>query len=300
MTIKQSPPGFRNVGGPLLEDIQRQLNSKGFNAGKVDGVWGSQTLTALKDWQRSQGLPEKGIIDDATWTALMATPVPALSRRALQLTGAWEGTGYSRANGNFDGQGITWGVVGFTWKNGELQDLLNEVRAQHPAVFDTAFGSLAGEMKRILALPRGAQMDFALSISINGGNNIQREWAAAFKALGDDPAVQDIENAHAQHYWNAGQRFANLFTLQSENGQALCFDIAVQNTVTDGMIAEIQQKFGNAGASEQEKMQLVAHVIADHANPNFFNDVLKRKMTFVTGQGKVHGDLYDITCWGIG
>jgi hypothetical protein len=96
-------------------------------------------------------LPENGIIDDATWTALMATPVPALSRRALQLTGAWEGTGYSGANGNFDGQGITWGVVGFTWKNGELQDLLNEVRAQHPAVFDTAFGSLAGEMKRILA-----------------------------------------------------------------------------------------------------------------------------------------------------
>ena len=136
MTIKQSPPGFRNVGGPLLEDIQRQLNSKGFNAGKVDGVWGSQTLTALKDWQRSQGLPENGIIGDATWTALMATPVPALSRRALQLTGAWEGTGYSGANGNFDGQGITWGVVGFTWKNGELQGILNEAQAQQPAVFD--------------------------------------------------------------------------------------------------------------------------------------------------------------------
>jgi hypothetical protein len=74
----------------------------------------------------------------------------------------------------------------------------------------------------------------------------------------------------------------------------------VQNTVTDGMITEIQQKVANAGASEHEKMQIVAHVIADHANPRFFNDVLKRKMTFVTGQGKVHGHLYDINCWGIG
>ena len=300
MTIKQSPPGFRNVEGPLVEVLQAQLNSKGFNAGKADGVWGSQTLTALKDYQRSQGLPDTGVIDDSTWTGLMASPVPALSRRALQLTGAWEGTGYSGANGNFDGQGITWGVVGFTWRNGELQGILNEVQAQHPATFDVAFGSLAGEMNRILALPRPAQMDFARSISISGGERIQPQWAAAFKALGSDPAVQDIENAHAQHYWNAGQRFANQFTLQSENGQALCFDIAVQNTVTDGMIAEIQQKIGGPGTSEQEKMQIVAHVIADHANPNFFNDVLKRKMTFATGQGKVHGDLYDITCWGIG
>ena len=300
MKIKQSPPGFRNVGGPLVEDLQRQLNLKGFSAGKVDGVWGSQTLTALKDWQRSQGLPENGIIDEAAWTALMATPVPALSRRALQLTGAWEGTGYSGANGNFDGQGITWGVVGFTWGNGELQGILNEAQAQQPAVFDMAFGSLSGEMKRILALPRGAQMDFARSISISGGDKIQPQWTEAFKSLGDDPSIQDIENQHAQHYWDAGQRFAKLFTLQSENGQALCFDIAVQNTVTDGMIAEVQQKVANAGASEQEKMQIVAHVIADHANPRFFDDVLKRKMTFVAGQGKVHGDLYDITCWGIG
>ena len=108
MTIKQSPPGFGNLReGPLVEVLQAQLNSKGFNAGKADGVWGSQTLTALKDYQRSQGLPDTGVIDDSTWTGLMASPVPALSRHALQLTGAWEGTGYSGANGNFDGQGIT-------------------------------------------------------------------------------------------------------------------------------------------------------------------------------------------------
>jgi len=50
MKIKQSPPGFRNVEGPLVEALQAQLNSKGFSAGKVDGVWGSQTLTALKDY----------------------------------------------------------------------------------------------------------------------------------------------------------------------------------------------------------------------------------------------------------
>jgi hypothetical protein len=54
--------------------------------------------------------------------------------------------------------------------------------------------------------------------------------------------VQAIENAHAQHYWTAGAKLAQQFGLTTEVGLALCFDVAVQNTVTDGMIDEIQQQ----------------------------------------------------------
>jgi peptidoglycan hydrolase-like protein with peptidoglycan-binding domain len=169
MTIKQSPPGFRNVEGPLVEVLQAQLNSKGFNAGKADGVWGSQTLTALKDYQRSQGLPDTGVIDDSTWTGLMASPVPALSRRALNLR-------------SLGGNRLQRGQWQFRWPGHHvvLSDSLGETgnckessmrQAQRPATFDVAFGSLAGEMNRIPALPCPAQMDFARSISISGGEN---------------------------------------------------------------------------------------------------------------------------------
>jgi hypothetical protein len=240
-----------------------------------------------------------GELDDQTWNGLMTSPIPELSRRSLQLTGAWEGTGYGGANGNFDGQGITWGVVGFTWKNGELQDLLEEVRTRFPAIFSNVFGQLEQQMIDVLGMTRPAQMSFARDISISDGEKIKPDWAGAFARLGDSAEVQDIENAHANHYWAAGLRYAGLFgKLQSERGLALCFDIAVQNTVTDAMISEIQQKI--SGISEPDNLQIIAHVVADHSNPTYFNDVLKRKMTFATGQGKVHGDLYDIGCWGIG
>ena len=139
MTFKQSPPGFRSVEGPLIESVQSRLNAQGFNAGTADGVWGNHTETALRNWQQSHRMQPTGVLDDKTWKQLMRKTTPKLSQRALQLTGAWEGTGYGRANGNFDGQGITWGVVGFTWGNGELQRILNEVRAQHPAIFRAAF-----------------------------------------------------------------------------------------------------------------------------------------------------------------
>ena len=300
MKFKQSPLGFKNVRGPLVQSVQAQLNAKGFNAGTADDVWGNNTITALRAWQSANGINPSGEIDDQTWTQLMGRVVPEMSQRALQLTGDWEGTGYGGANGNFDGQGITWGVVGFTWRNGELQDILKEIQAQYPAIFAQAFGALTGHMQDILVQPRAAQMDFARSISRNNGNAIEQSWSAAFKALGDVPEVQAIEDRHAQHYWDSGAHFAVLFGLQTEMGQSLCFDIAVQNTVTDAMIAEIQNKIGAHSMTEPEMIQIIAHVVADHANPTYYSDVLKRKITFATGQGKVHGDFYDIGCWGIG
>jgi len=300
MKFQQSPPGFRNVSGPIVQTLQARLNSAGFDAGTEDGKWGRSTMTALKAWQDAQGSEQTGVVDEEVWAALVQAPVPDLPSRALQLTGAWEGTGYGGANGNFDGQGITWGVVGFTWANGELQGILNEIREQFPAIFTASFGTLEGEITNVLERPRPLQMIWAREISRNGGENIDAPWAAAFKALGDTPEVQSLENAHAQHYWNAGLPLAQDFGLESEAGLALCFDIAVQNRVTDDMIAEVQQRIGDHGMSEPDKMQIVAHVVAEHANPRFFNDVLQRKLTFATGQGSVHGDLYDIGCWGIG
>jgi hypothetical protein len=148
-------------------------------------------------------------------------------------------------------------------------------------------------------MPRAAQMGFAQDISIDDGERIQPAWAGAFSRLGDAGEVQDIENAHAGHYWSAGLRYADLFGgLTSERGLALCFDIAVQNTVSDAMISDIQRQTG--GIPEPDQLSIIAHVVADHANPRYYDDVLKRKMTFATGQGAVHGDLYDIGCWGIG
>jgi len=298
MNIKQSPPGFVNVGGPLIQKLQSQLNSLGFKAGEVDGAWGQRTINAIIGWQQGKQLQDNGIIDDNAWTDLMQVPVPPLFERALQLTGAWEGTGYSDANGNFDGQGITWGVVGFTWANGELQGILREIKSLFPAVFTGAFGPLESTIVNVLSDSLPGQMTWARSISINGGNNIKPQWASAFKALGNDPNVQAIENAHAQHYWTAGANLAQQFGLASEAGLALCFDIAVQNTITHNMIDEIHQQ--THGLAEAHKLPIIAHVIAEHSNPRFFNDVFKRKMTFVVGQGTVHGDRYDISCWGIG
>ena len=300
MTFKQSPPGFKNINGPLIEEIQTALTAQGYSTQGVDGIWGNKTALALGRWQTAKGMAPTEIVDDATWAGLINNPSPPLAQRALQLTGDWEGTHYGGANGNFDGQGITWGVVGFTWGNGELQGILSEIDTQYSNLFNLAFGAGAGQMRNILGMSLPAQMTWARSISAAGGNSIVQPWSDAFAELGTFPEVQDIENEHAQHYWNAGLHFAQTFGLQSEAGLALCFDIAVQDSVSDALIAQIQQQLGACAGNESAMMKVIASEIANEANPKYQAVVLARKMTFATGQGLVNGDNYDIRCWGIG
>ncbi len=47
--------------GEDVAELQSRLGSLGFDAGRVDGIFGPDTLRALKDFQRNVGLPVDGI-----------------------------------------------------------------------------------------------------------------------------------------------------------------------------------------------------------------------------------------------
>lgn len=52
--------------GEDVADLQNRLGALGFDAGRVDGIFGPETLTALKDFQRNVGLPIDGICGPTT------------------------------------------------------------------------------------------------------------------------------------------------------------------------------------------------------------------------------------------
>lgn len=51
---------------------QTLLNSKGYDCGKADGVFGNKTLAAVKAFQKNKGLTIDGIVGVKTWSVLQA------------------------------------------------------------------------------------------------------------------------------------------------------------------------------------------------------------------------------------
>lgn len=58
--------------GTQVKVLQWLLTLNGFNAGKVDGIFGSNTRSALRAYQKAKGLEVDGICGKNTWTKLLA------------------------------------------------------------------------------------------------------------------------------------------------------------------------------------------------------------------------------------
>ena len=54
----------------LVRSVQSSLNQRGFDAGPVDGVWGASTESALRNFQRANGMTGTGELDASTRSAL--------------------------------------------------------------------------------------------------------------------------------------------------------------------------------------------------------------------------------------
>ena len=60
--------GYGSQGSDVTE-LQKLLNSNGYTL-DVDGVFGDQTLSAVKDYQQKNSLDVDGIVGNNTWGAL--------------------------------------------------------------------------------------------------------------------------------------------------------------------------------------------------------------------------------------
>jgi N-acetylmuramoyl-L-alanine amidase len=76
-----------NIRGDDVSDVQHQLTRLGFDCGRVDGIYGPLTATAVRDFQENVGLPSDGVVGLATITAL---------RRVIGQTGSGPGIGVLR------------------------------------------------------------------------------------------------------------------------------------------------------------------------------------------------------------
>lgn len=66
----------QGAGGDEVKALQKMLEASGYDCGKagIDGDFGNGTLSAVKSFQKAEGLNDDGVVGAKTWAALVAAP----------------------------------------------------------------------------------------------------------------------------------------------------------------------------------------------------------------------------------
>jgi N-acetylmuramoyl-L-alanine amidase len=62
----------KGSNGTQVMVLQYILNNKGYEAGKEDGIFGANTMAAVKEFQKAYGLSVDGVVGKNTWGKLLA------------------------------------------------------------------------------------------------------------------------------------------------------------------------------------------------------------------------------------
>jgi putative peptidoglycan binding protein len=295
----------RGAKGDLIAVLQSGLAARGTYTGKVDGDYGGATDNAVRALQALGKRAISGRVGEVDWRDATGLAWPELFDRCLQLTSRFEGHGYGTVAGNFDGAGLTWGIIGFTLAGGELRALLLEIASRAPQLLASAFGAATPELLVHLRDDSAAQRAaWADSISQPPKKQgVAEPWRGGFMRLGAEPLVQEIQRREARRkYFEGALATAKRLGLASERGVALCFDVHVQNggvkPATEAAYAAEVAKLGTA-AGEEPKRRALARLVAASAKAAFRQDVLDRKDCIASGKGTVHKESFDVDAWAL-
>jgi peptidoglycan hydrolase-like protein with peptidoglycan-binding domain len=300
--------------GPEVAQLQTRLKELGLYAGPLDADFGGGTLAAVKAFQQANGLTVDGQVGPQTWAALFAGAAIAepaivqqpLAYRCLALTGSFEtGTAppdcFAGLSGDFDGQGLSFGVLQWNLGQGTLQPLLSEIDRTQPVLTRQIFDTHYAEFQAMLGVDHDDQLLWARSIQDRATFRLVEPWAGMFKTLGRAPEFQNIETKYAQQLYQDATALCGLYSVSSERAVALMFDIKVQNGSINTVVqAQIQRDCAGLDPAlqgddlEVARLQIIANRRAEAANPQWVEDVRQRKLTIANGTGVVHGRQYDL------
>jgi len=299
--------------GDEVRKIQERLKALGFYKGPIDGEFGGGSEAAVKAFQNNKKLTVDGVVGPITWKALFEEEIPEpsigarpLDYKCLALTGSFEtGKGipdcFAGLSGDFDGQGMSFGVLQWNFGQGSLQPLLQEMIEQHPGLTRDIFREKYEVLKEALNSDKQELMAFVRSIQHPVSHFIHEPWRGMFKSLGRTEEYQNIQMKSANALYQQALQYCSTYGLWSERAAALMFDIKVQNGSISNLVkAQILSEFASSPQdlieedAEVQKMNVVANRRAEAANPRWIEDVRSRKLCCANGKGFVHGIQYDL------
>jgi hypothetical protein len=151
----------------------------------------------------------------------------AWKRRVIGVViGTESGGNFGAQNRNSDGAGLSYGILQWTQKSGNLGKLLKRLQAADPVAFRSYFGVDAAPLLAVTTARKAS----ARMAPVGGGVLWNPPWTAKFTAAGKYrpfQAAQWAEVLEGEH-WQGAERAARILGVHTERTYALCFDRSVQ------------------------------------------------------------------------
>jgi hypothetical protein len=298
------------MSGDAVRRIEQALASLKLYGGPIDSSFGGGLEAAVKNFQKAHQMNVTGLVDAATWALLFpGEPAPAsplasasLAERCLALTGSFE-TGkyhpdcFCAITGDFDGMGISFGVLQWNVGQGSLQPIFRTMFEKYMDLSQAIFHEHFEDVKALGSGSIAEQLAFCRSIQVKG--QVRDPWLGMLLTLGRSAECQSVQAEHAAAVFGQSLQYCVEFNLNSERAVALLFDIVTQNgSIGPAAKALIQADFAKlpqqGDLGELARLCSIANRVADAARPQYVNDVRTRKLAVANGGGTVHGIVYDL------
>ncbi len=236
--------------------------------------------------------------------------------KALDITGQFEGRGFDQVTGDFDGQGISVGVLQWNYGQGSLQSKILKPFQQKHGLIDTLQIFPKPGVDSTAGMTTAQALHYCRAYMLTG-TKLRAVWADAWKRFMSHRYMIDIQIKAAEDVALRAQGYCNDWKMPTSQ-QAFCFffDIVTQNgsmkSVTprsasldrDACRSHARQCPNNVrhwlplidtASHEQLLLFQAAYHRSRLANPTYFQDTFSRKGTIALGRGFVHGKIWNLS-----
>ena len=262
-----------------------------------------------------------------TWPASLTAEDRQALQLALNISGSFEGgQGWANITGNFDGQGVSLGLLNQNLGQGSLQQMLRRLHRERPEVLAALVSE--AHLKSLLAMLEAWQLAEGIEAApgplstfdepterflilaaaanqasvawaranLYSGAHFEPTWKSELVALAASPAYVSLQIAAALELHDKALVYERLIEVRELRSYLMLFDVNVQN---GGLYPEDLVEYDaylqiNRGASSAAKLEKLLVLRLRHVRTRFIEDVRSRKLAIIRGVGKVHGQRRDL------
>lgn len=274
-----------------------------------DAEWEAEALESeeASPWSEADELEQE--------SGLSGSGLTPAEQKAVEITSTLETGkrgGFYGLSGNFDGQGLSFGLVNWTIGTGSLQPLLRAFASEHPDRWSHAFGPDAARFLALIArkdkAALKAQHQFAIeemnSCTLRKGRKvwaIREPWVTYFRRLSEDTAFQGIEIRFVRDLLRRADFWCKALKLRSEQAFCFMFDavsshgkwwldkrfkdgVAKRRVLLEARLKALSAIYGEGRIPEATVLGEIAAVLGATSAPRWAEKVRLRKLWFITGQ----------------